>query len=233
MSSRDLILAAGPAQGEGAPARATGEEKKARRPRLGRARQADRHDVDPCRRGHQAFVYRKTRRPCRHARSAGVRLPADRARRSDQDRPVRVRQPQDLRIYVRWGEERDTDDSEGRVVERSDVRPDAAAIERYCRVHRHHRTGAAALFRNQDRRRAGLRSRARRRNGGNRAAPGNHPLGSCWSRRRMRITQCSRRNAAREPTYARSRATSAGCSGHSAMWPRCAAARSGRSANAT
>jgi len=29
---------------------------------------------------------------------------------------------------VRWGEERDTDDAEGRVVERSDVRPDAAAI---------------------------------------------------------------------------------------------------------
>ena len=29
---------------------------------------------------------------------------------------------------IRWGEERDTDDAEGRVVERSDVRPDAAAI---------------------------------------------------------------------------------------------------------
>jgi tRNA pseudouridine55 synthase len=29
---------------------------------------------------------------------------------------------------VRWGEERDTDDAEGRVIERSDVRPDATAI---------------------------------------------------------------------------------------------------------
>jgi len=29
---------------------------------------------------------------------------------------------------VRWGEERDTDDAEGRVIERSDIRPDAAAI---------------------------------------------------------------------------------------------------------
>ncbi len=30
---------------------------------------------------------------------------------------------------IRWGEERDTDDAEGRVVATSDIRPDAAAIE--------------------------------------------------------------------------------------------------------
>ena len=32
------------------------------------------------------------------------------------------------RFTVRWGEERDTDDAEGRVVATSEVRPDAAAI---------------------------------------------------------------------------------------------------------
>src|SRR5438093_12420515 len=33
------------------------------------------------------------------------------------------------RFTVRWGEERDTDDAEGRVIETSALRPDAAAIK--------------------------------------------------------------------------------------------------------
>ena len=64
---------------------------------------------------------RQARRPCRHARSARLRLPADRARRGDQDRPVRDGRPQAYRFTVRWGEERDTDDAEGRVVAASDA----------------------------------------------------------------------------------------------------------------
>ena len=58
---------------------------------------------------------------------------------------------------VRWGEERDTDDAEGRVVNTSEGRPDAAAIQgAVAAVCRNHRTGTAALFRHKDRRRARL-----------------------------------------------------------------------------
>ena len=73
---------------------------------------------------------------------------------------------------VRWGEERDTDDAEGRVVATSDAasrrgrRFEAAAAA----LHRHHRAGAAAFFRHQDRRRARLRPRPRRRDGRAQAA---------------------------------------------------------------
>ena len=69
--------------------------RKARRPRLGGARQAGRHDLDPRGRRGEAAVPGQERRPCRHARSARVRLPADRARRGHQDRPVRDGRPQD------------------------------------------------------------------------------------------------------------------------------------------
>ena len=61
------------------------------------------------------------------------------------------------RFTVRWGEERDTDDAEGRVTETSDGPPDArrhpgaAAL-----LYRHHPAGSAALFRHQGRGRAGL-----------------------------------------------------------------------------
>ncbi len=58
---------------------------------------------------------------------------------------------------VRWGEERDTDDAEGRVVSTSEGRPDAAAIQApVAAVCRNHRTDTAALFRHKDRRRARL-----------------------------------------------------------------------------
>ena len=76
---------------------------QARRARLGRARQAGRHDLDPRGRGDQAVVHGQARRPCRHARSAGLRLPADRARRGDQDRAVRGGRPQDLRLHRALG----------------------------------------------------------------------------------------------------------------------------------
>ena len=58
---------------------------------------------------------------------------------------------------VRWGEERDTDDAEGRVVNMSESRPEAGgypgAVAALCR---NHRAGTAALFGHKDRRRAGL-----------------------------------------------------------------------------
>ena len=60
------------------------------------------------------------------------------------------------RFTVRWGEERDTDDSEGRAVGTSDARPTgrgdrgAAAA-----LHRPDRAGPAAIFRHQDRRASG------------------------------------------------------------------------------
>ena len=104
------------------------KRQQARRARLDRARQAGRHDLDPRRVGDQAFVYRKARRPCRYARSAGLRLSAGRARRGDQDRAVRGRQPQGLRFHHLLGRgarhrrcRRPRDGT-------SEVRPDAAAI---------------------------------------------------------------------------------------------------------
>ncbi len=58
---------------------------------------------------------------------------------------------------VRWGEERDTDDAEGRAVATSETRPSAEAIRALLpRFHRHDRAGSAAFFRHQDRGRAGL-----------------------------------------------------------------------------
>ena len=58
---------------------------------------------------------------------------------------------------VRWGEERDTDDAEGRVVASSDAASHAGGdCGAAARLRRRHRAGAAALFRHQDRRRARL-----------------------------------------------------------------------------
>ena len=61
------------------------------------------------------------------------------------------------RFTVRWGEERDTDDAEGRVIETSTSAAYAGGDpRRCCRLYRNHPTGAAALFRHQDRGRARL-----------------------------------------------------------------------------
>ena len=61
------------------------------------------------------------------------------------------------RFTVRWGEERDTDDAEGRVTASSDQRPTRRGHPRAAAaLYRHHRAGAAALFRHQDRGRTGL-----------------------------------------------------------------------------
>ena len=58
---------------------------------------------------------------------------------------------------VAWGEETNTDDTEGEVVERTDRLPDPAEIEAHAApLHRAGAAGAATLFRDQDRRRARL-----------------------------------------------------------------------------
>ena len=61
------------------------------------------------------------------------------------------------RFTVRWGEERDTDDAEGRVIATSEQRPSTGRHPRAAAgLYRHHPAGAAALFRHQDRGRARL-----------------------------------------------------------------------------
>ena len=58
---------------------------------------------------------------------------------------------------VRWGEERDTDDAEGRVINTSASRPRARRNRGHAPAfHGHNRAGAAALLGHQDRWRAGL-----------------------------------------------------------------------------
>ena len=68
-------------------------------------------------------------RPRRHARSAGERCAADRARRSDQARRPDARRDQGYDFTIRFGEETDTLDAEGEVVATSDVRPTREQIE--------------------------------------------------------------------------------------------------------
>ncbi len=57
--------------------------------RLADPGQAGRPDLDPGRQHREAHLRRAEGRPCRHARSAGHRHPADRAGRGDQDRALR------------------------------------------------------------------------------------------------------------------------------------------------
>ncbi len=61
------------------------------------------------------------------------------------------------RFTVQWGEERDTDDAEGRVVETSDARPTRGADRgNPAALPGRHPADPAALLRDQDRRRARL-----------------------------------------------------------------------------
>ena len=69
----------------------------------GYPRQAGRHDLDPCGRAWSSACSQREGRPCRHARSAGHRPAADRARRGDQDGAVRDGRPQDLSLHGALG----------------------------------------------------------------------------------------------------------------------------------
>ena len=131
---------------------------------------------------------------------------------------------------VRWGEERDTDDAEGRVVASSETRPTAEAIRallpnftgtieqvppRYSAIKI---DGERAYDLARDGEWWNLR-RARSRSTGSTSWMFPTPIMRCW-----------RPNAARAPMCARSPATSAVRSARSATSRRCAEAGSGRSA---
>ena len=60
------------------------------------------------------------------------------------------------RFTVRWGDETNTDDSDGQVARTSAMRPDAPRSTPAAAVHRRHPADAAAIFGDQDRRRARL-----------------------------------------------------------------------------
>ena len=129
---------------------------------------------------------------------------------------------------IRWGEERDTDDAEGRVVGTSESRPDGAAIQALLprftgtieqvppRFSAIKIEGERAYDLARDGEVVEIAPRGRYRS-----------IDSTWSRCLTRITRCSRPNAARAPMCERLPATSAGRSAHSAMSARCAGAGSG------
>ena len=61
------------------------------------------------------------------------------------------------RFTVRWGEERDTDDAEGKVIATAERAPDGRRHRGLpAGLHRHDRAGAAEILRHQDRGRARL-----------------------------------------------------------------------------
>ena len=188
------------------------------RPWLDRSRQAGRDDVDTGRRDGEAAFPSQEGRPCRHARPARVRPPADRARAR---RRRRCRSSwtgaRSTASRVRWGIETDTDDTEGRVVATSETRPARDEIEallpRYTGADQ---PGPAAILRDQGRRRARLRPRPRRRGRRSRCPRDRRP---CASPRRASPTEDATFEAeCGKGTYVRALARDLGrdlgCRGH-------------------
>ena len=111
-------------------AAATAQAREARRERLARARQAGRHDLDPCGERGQAAVHGAKR--AGHAGTldplASGLLPIALGE-ATKTVPFVMDGRKTYRFTVRWGEERDTDDAEGRVDrDAATARPDADAI---------------------------------------------------------------------------------------------------------
>ena len=104
------------------------QAREARRARLGHSRQAGRHDVDPRGRDRQAPVHGEPRRPRRHARSARLGLLPLALGEATKTVPFVMDGRKRYRFTVRWGEERDTDDAEGKVIGTSEARPDGRAV---------------------------------------------------------------------------------------------------------
>ena len=107
------------------------ETEKARqtgRARLGGARQAGRHDVDARRERGEALVQRETRG---HAGTldplASGALPIALGE-ATKTVPFVMDGRKLYRFTIRWGEERDTDDAEGRIVATSEERPSPEAL---------------------------------------------------------------------------------------------------------
>ena len=79
-----------------------------------------------------ACIPRQARRPCRHARSARLGLLPIALGEATKTVPFVMDGRKIYRFTVRWGEERDTDDAEGRVTRRSAARPQPEQIEAPC-----------------------------------------------------------------------------------------------------
>ena len=104
------------------------KDKETRRSRLDRPRQAGGHDLHPC-----GSVIKRLFQAKRvgHAGTldplASGCLPIALGE-ATKTVPFVVDSRKNYQFTIRWGEERDTDDAEGRVVATSELRPDAAAI---------------------------------------------------------------------------------------------------------
>ena len=135
-------------------------------PRLDHPRQAGRPGLDPGGQRGQAHSARGRRaqdqgRPRRHARSAGERRAARSRWRSDQARGRMLDATKAYDFTIRFGEETDTLDAEGKVVATSEVRPTLAAVEAVPdALHRRDRAGSAGLFGAEDRRQSAYAARA-------------------------------------------------------------------------
>ncbi len=121
------------------------------------------------------------------------------------------------RFTVAWGEERDTDDAEGRVTQTSELRAARRGHPRLAaRLYRHHPANSAALLGHQDRGRARLRSRPRRRGGRTGRPPGrNRPAGAHGQPRPDHAVfeaECGKGTYVR--SLARDMGRSLGCFGH-------------------
>ena len=155
-----------PTRRQGRAARqAAAEALDARRDqRLDQSRQACRRHLDPGRRAAQASVQRQEGGPRGHARSARLRRAAGRLRRGDQDRAGRAGRHEVLSLPRAMGRGDRHRRRRGRDRRALRARPSRAEIEallpRFVGVIH---ADAADLFGDQDRRRARLRSRARRR----------------------------------------------------------------------
>ncbi len=130
------------------------------------------------------------------------------------------------RFTVRWGEERDTDDAEGRVAATSGERPTAEAIRALL-------PRFTGLIEQVPPRFSAVKIEGERaydlaRDGEvvELAPARSRSTASSWSRLPTPTTPCSPPNAARAPMCARSPATSAACWAVSAMSRRCAVPRS-------
>ena len=110
--------------------------QQARRPWLGRARQAGRHDLDPCGRRWSSGCSRPRRpaTPARSIRSRPAALPIALGE-ATKTVPFVMDGRKAYRFTVRWGEERDTDDAEGQRRSRpATARPRTAGSRPCCRA---------------------------------------------------------------------------------------------------
>ena len=159
-------------------------------------------------------------RPRRHARPARLRRAADRARRGDQDRPLRPGRPQGLPLHRPLGRSRPTPTTpKARPVATSDARPDRAAIEALLPEFTGEimqRPPAFSAIKIDGERAYDLARERRGRWCSTSARSSIHRLALVDDARRA-TTPSSRPNAARAPMCARSPATSAAASAASAM----------------